>query len=176
MIVFHPVHVVPAEELGRICSNRQTVLIFFFYNLFRNLTCNCRYHHSLSKIEVYLTEVLAVRQLTLWIILCIRLEQLGLIDRPLVYKITKYKIFLICLWPCHYSNWNSIPGENKFFGVNLLVSCSLYEEKHKKPLTTPQTLQYCEHWTFHIPVSCRLTTYVLTNLLYYVHNSVTCRF
>lgn len=50
MIVF-PVHVVPTEELGRIFSNLQTILIFFFFfnnlrYLFRNLTCNYKNHQS----------------------------------------------------------------------------------------------------------------------------------
>lgn len=31
-------------------------------------------------------------------------------------------------------------GEKKSFGVNLLMLSSLYEEKHRKPLTIPQTL------------------------------------
>lgn len=61
MIVFHPVHVVPTEELGRICSNPVRILLlvlvcFFFNNhgyLFRNLTfCKFKNHHTLVKMEV----------------------------------------------------------------------------------------------------------------------------
>jgi len=45
MMVFHPVHVVPAEMLGRICSNLQIILTFLgFLNnpgyFYKNWTCN----------------------------------------------------------------------------------------------------------------------------------------
>lgn len=37
-------------------------------------------------------------------------------------------------------------GGKKLFGVNILMmSCSLYEENHRRTLTTPQTLRYYEH-------------------------------